>query len=154
MKPEDNKPDIDNLSVDEKISLFLKKFANKNTSPNTYNEQEFGGGHRSGGGDFYDSNELDRLNIREYSGVRIEPEMYERLERLNKIAKSIEKKVVTKPEQLALFPKRDYKINYIAELNEAQFNATTTINGPLTSKDRFWSLQEQVAAKRAPSFIG
>ena len=68
MKPEDNKPDIDNLSVDEKISLFLKKFANKNTSPNTYNEQEFGGGHRSGGGDFYDSNELDRLNIREYFG--------------------------------------------------------------------------------------
>lgn len=131
MKPEDNKPTIDNLSVDEKISLFLKKFANKNASQNTYNEHEFGGGHRSGGGDFYDSNELDRLNIREYSGVRMEPETYERLERLNKIAKSIEKKVVTKPEQLALFPKRDYKINYAAELNEAQYLAITTVQGPL-----------------------
>lgn len=119
-----------NDDIDDMLSAFLKKFTKK--APEKDDEATVGkmGGFNLGG-NYYDRSDLERLNLKDYAKVRVDAETYNKLDRLQAIANSIETKVISKPEQLSLFPKRQYIVDYQNVLNEAQYLAVTTVQGPV-----------------------
>ncbi|MEP6647123.1 MAG: ATP-dependent helicase [Saprospiraceae bacterium] len=72
--------------------------------------------------------DLTSLSINEFVDPEITPDLYSKIEELKSIITNIESRSAHTTEILFSKP---YKINYQTELNRAQLEAVTTINGPV-----------------------
>lgn len=125
-------PDNDDVQPD-KISDFLSRLSQK---MKRRDDLQMGNTHHNasngwGGNTYHNRNDIAHLHLDEYASVPATPDTYQRLQRLQQIANGIESKVISQPEQLALFPKKNYEVDYATALNAAQYTAATTVQGPL-----------------------
>ncbi len=119
----------DNLSPEERVSDFLRKFVNnkkeKETKKtlNTFTRSKQNTRGRS-------TNPFARHDINEYVQLELPEEVKSKITHLQQIASSIEDKVI-KPKRLPSLKGKNFKIDYKKELNRGQFLATITVNGPI-----------------------
>ncbi len=78
--------------------------------------------------DDFSTESIDNISIDNYFPVELTTEVEKKIERLKKIADSIEKKTSQKP---TIKLSKKYRINYRKELNPGQLSAVTTIDGPV-----------------------
>lgn len=122
----------ENPSDKEKILQFLQSinfnYQSDSTADSTIliefsTDNPYGVGHKA---------DLDKLKIDDYSVVPFDNDVNLRMERLQKIAESIEIRVIhPKPDEQTEKVGITYKIDYRNSLNSNQYLAATTIKGPL-----------------------
>jgi len=112
-QPEDLKPDLSSPdSFLEAIGSIATR-VRENYQPATYTR------HNA---------DLSNLSIEEFPGAEVKESTYRKIEELKSIVRTIEEKS-TPPEAITLA--KSYRIDYAQELNPAQLEAVTTINGPV-----------------------
>jgi DNA helicase II / ATP-dependent DNA helicase PcrA len=72
--------------------------------------------------------DLSELSIHEFPKAEVSDSVVKKMEELQSIIQSIESKA---PETAEIKLSQNYKINYASELNRAQLEAVTTLNGPV-----------------------
>lgn len=115
-KPESSGSDLPGGDISKESFLgFIEGLAlrHKNDSPEIYSGQRA---------------DLSNISINDYPGVEPTETTIRKLDELKSIIQSIENKP---PDQAEIRIEKHYKIDYAKELNKAQLEAVTTINGPV-----------------------
>lgn len=115
----------DNLSPEERVSDFLRKFVNNKKKKEAQKPlNTFTRNKRTR----HSSNPFAHHHLNEYNQLEIPEKVRSKITHLQQIANSIEDKIV-KPKRLPSLKNKGFKIDYRNELNRGQFLATITING-------------------------
>ncbi len=115
-----NKNKKDYNDQEEQISSFLGKFASYYESDSTADY-----------GDYEEESEFERLTLEDYSEPYVPDNVADRINRLQRIANSIEKKIITNADNHRIPNEKDLAVDYRNSLNPSQFLAATTLKGAI-----------------------
>lgn len=115
-----NKNKKDYNDQEKQISSFLGKFASYYESDSTADYS-----------DYEEESEFERLTLEDYSEPYVPDNVADRINRLQRIANSIEKKVITNADNHQIPNEKDLAVDYRNSLNPSQFLAATTLKGAI-----------------------